>query len=95
MVEGLVTVMGRVQRVSEVEPCSCEGNRILPPGGGFGSEDPKCRPRDEMSLMVEGIVDGGLDVEKTLRRSRRLELLHLALSSPHDLMGVFGAIVFF
>ena len=43
--------------------------------------------------MVEGVVDGGMDVEKTLRRSRRLEPLHLALSSPHDLMGVFGAIV--
>jgi hypothetical protein len=67
---------------------SCNGNRILPPGGCFGSEDPKRRPRDEMSLMVEGIVDGGMDVEKPLRRSRRLEPLHLALSSPHDLMGV-------
>jgi hypothetical protein len=32
-----------------------------------------------MSMMVEGIVDGGMDIEKTLRRSRRLEPLHLAL----------------
>ena len=44
--------------------------------------------------MVEGIVDRGMDVEKTLRGSRRLEPLHLALSSPHDLMGVFSTIVF-
>jgi hypothetical protein len=66
----------------------------LPPGGCFGSEDPKCRPRDQMSLMVEGVVDGGMDVEKTLRGSSRLEPLHLALSSPHDLMGVFSVIVF-
>jgi NAD(P)-dependent dehydrogenase (short-subunit alcohol dehydrogenase family) len=51
---------------------SCDGNRILPPGGCFGSEDPKCRPRDEMSLMVEDVVDGGMDVEKTLRGSRHL-----------------------
>jgi hypothetical protein len=36
--------------------------------------------------MVEGVVNGGMDVEKTLRGSRRLEPLHLALSSPHDLM---------
>jgi hypothetical protein len=43
--------------------------------------------------MVEGVVDGGMDVEKTLRRSRRFEPLHLALSA-HDLMGVFSAIVF-
>jgi hypothetical protein len=46
-----------------------------------------------MSLMVEGVVDGGMDVEKTLRGSRRFEPLHLVLSSPHDLMGVFSAIV--
>ena len=46
-----------------------------------------------MSLMVEDVVDGGMDVEKTLRGSRRLESLHLALSSPHDLMGVFSAII--
>ena len=36
--------------------------------------------------MVEGVVYGGMDDEKTLRGSRRLEPLHLALSSPHDLM---------
>jgi hypothetical protein len=83
-----------VQRVGEVEPISCDSNHILPPGGCFGSEDPKCGPRDEMSLMVEGVVDGGMDIEKALRGSRRLELLHFALSSPHDLMGVFSAIVF-
>jgi len=28
-----------------------------------------------MSLMVEGVVDAGMDVEKTLRGSRRLEPL--------------------
>ena len=44
--------------------------------------------------MVEGVVDGGMDVEKSLRGSRRLEPLHFALSSKHDLMGVFCAIVF-
>jgi hypothetical protein len=47
-----------------------------------------------MSLMVEGVVDGGMDVEKTLRGSKRLEPLHLVLSSPHDLMGVFSALFF-
>ena len=47
-----------------------------------------------MSLMVESVVDRGMDVEKPLRGSRRFEPLHLALSSPHDLMGVFSAIVF-
>jgi hypothetical protein len=46
-----------------------------------------------MSLMVESVVDGGMDVEKTLGGSRRLEPLHFAFSSPHDLMGVSSAIV--
>jgi hypothetical protein len=32
------------------DPVSCDGNRILPLGGCFGSEDPKCGPRDEMSF---------------------------------------------
>ena len=44
--------------------------------------------------MVEGVVDSGMDGEKTLGGSSRLEPLHLALSSPHDLMGVFSAIIF-
>jgi hypothetical protein len=47
-----------------------------------------------MSLMVEGVVDGGMDVEQTLGGSRRLEPLHIALSSPHDLME-FSARLFF
>jgi hypothetical protein len=55
---------------------------MLPAGGCSGSEDQKRRPSDEMSLMVESIVDGGMDVEKTLCGSRRLEPLHLAFSSP-------------
>ena len=83
----------RCREAARSDLVSCDGNRVLPLGGCFGSEDPKCGPRDEMSLMVEGVVDGGMDIEKTLRGSRRLELLHLALSSPHDLMGVFSAIV--
>ena len=44
--------------------------------------------------MVEGVVDGRLDVEKSLRGSGRLEPLHLALSPPYDLMRGFNAIVF-
>jgi hypothetical protein len=44
--------------------------------------------------MVEGVVNGGMDIGKALRGSRRLEPLHLALSSPHDLIGVVSAIVF-
>ena len=38
-------------------------------------------------------MDGGMDAEEALRRARRLEPLHLALSSAHGLMGVLGAIV--
>ena len=75
----------RSREVARSNRVSCDGNRILPPGGGFGSEDAKGRPRDQMSLMVEGVVYSGMDIEKAPGGSRRLEPLHLALSSPHTL----------
>ena len=46
-----------------------------------------------MSLKIEGVVDGGMDVEKALRRRGRLEPLHLTFSSAQGLMGVLGTIV--
>jgi hypothetical protein len=46
-----------------------------------------------MALRVEGVVDGGVEAEQPLRGAGRFEPLHLALSSSHDLMRVFGAIV--
>src|SRR4051794_527174 len=46
-----------------------------------------------MALQVEGVVDGGVEAEKPLRRSGRLEPLHLALSSSHSLMRLLGTVV--
>ena len=46
-----------------------------------------------MALKVERVVDSGIDAEETLCRAGRLEPLHLALSSAHGLMRVFGAVV--
>ncbi len=46
-----------------------------------------------MSLNVEGVVDGGVHGEEALGRAGRLEALHLPLSSPDRLMGVFGPVV--
>src|SRR5690348_17027169 len=83
----------RSREAAKSNRVSCDGNRILPPSGGFGSEEAKGRPRDQMSLMVEGVVYSGMDIEKALGGSRRLEPLHLALSSPHNLIGVFSAII--
>src|SRR5436190_17494902 len=60
------------------------------PADRFGSEDPERRPRDEMALKAEGVVYGSVHAEEALCRARRFEALHLALSSPHDLMRVFG-----
>src|SRR3954447_20555593 len=59
----------------------------------FGSERPQGRAGDEMALQVEGIMDGGVDAEKSLRGAGRFEPLHLALSPSHDLMRVLGAVV--
>jgi hypothetical protein len=46
-----------------------------------------------MALKVEGVVDGGVHVEKTLGGASRLEPLHFALSSSHRLMRIFGSII--
>ena len=46
-----------------------------------------------MALQVEGVVDGGVQAEKSLRGTGRLEPLHLALSPSHDLMRILGTIV--
>jgi hypothetical protein len=46
-----------------------------------------------MALKVEGVVYGGVHAEETLGGSSRFEALHLALSSSHHLMRVFGPIV--
>ena len=39
--------------------------------------------RDEMSLDVEDVVNGGVDRDEALGRADRLEALHLALSSAY------------
>src|ERR1051325_7402646 len=72
---------------------SRRGNRSRPMRHRFGSEGPQGRSGDEMALQVEGVVDGGVQAEKSLRRAGRLEPLHLALSSSHSLMRVLGAVV--
>jgi hypothetical protein len=45
-----------------------------------------------VALKVERVMDGSVHIEKALGRPGRLEPLHLALSSAHGLMGVFGAV---
>ena len=47
-----------------------------------------------MALKIEGIVDYGMHAQETLGGSRRFEPPHLALSSSHHLMRIFGPIVF-
>jgi len=44
-------------------------------------------------LKVEVTVDSGIHAEEALGGSSRFEPLHLALSSSHHLMRVFGPIV--
>ena len=46
-----------------------------------------------MTLDVEVVVDGGVDGEKALRGSGRLEALHFSFSSSDRLMRVLGSIV--
>jgi hypothetical protein len=39
-----------------------------------------------MALDIERVVDGGVNGQKALSRSRRFEALHLALAPPHGLV---------
>src|SRR5215471_21053204 len=51
------------------------------------------RTRDEMALNVEGVVDRAMHVGEALGRLSPFEGLHFALSSPHRLMRILGAII--
>jgi hypothetical protein len=65
----------------------------LPLCGSFCSEDPQCGSGNEVALQVEGVVNRSVNIQEALGSSRRLELLHFALSPSHRLMRVFGPIV--
>ena len=49
--------------------------------------------REEMSLDVEDVVNGGVDRDEALGRASRFEALHLALSSTHWLVRVFRPVI--
>jgi len=78
--------VGRAKRGSKRNEQLRGRDRDLPVAGSFGSEDPKRRARDKVALEIEGILDDGVNAEKTLGRSSRFEPPHLALSSSHHLM---------
>src|SRR5207302_10688229 len=61
--------------------------------GRFRSEDPQCRSRDQVALKIERVVDGGMDAEKALCGSGRLEPLHFALWPADGLMAILDAVV--
>ena len=69
------------------------GDSTFPLRLGFGSKSSQGGSGDEVALEVEGIVDGGMHVEKALGGPSRLEPLHFALASSHCLMRIFGAII--
>jgi len=59
----------------------------------FSAEDLEPASIEEMTLNVEGIVDGGVDIEKSLGGCGGLESLHFSLTSSYRLMRVLRAIV--
>ena len=67
--------------------------RAFPYPECFGAKALESGSIFEMTLNVEGIVDGGVDVEESLGGSGRLESLHLSLTSSHGLMRVLRPII--
>lgn len=51
------------------------------------------RPAGEVTLDIEGVVDGGVGRQEPLRAQLGLELLHVPFPLSDREMGVFGAIV--
>lgn len=54
---------------------------------------PQRGPSSQMTLGVEGVVDGGVSGQKPLRRHLRLETQHLSLALPDRQMRVLDAVV--
>ena len=58
----------------------------MPFGERLGARLMESLARDQMTLHIEMIVDGVVDGQKTLHRSRRFEPAHSAFSSARRLM---------
>src|SRR5918911_4718990 len=72
---------------------SCRRGCDLPGFGRFGPKDPKRAARDEVTLNIEGVVNGSVSGQDALGRASRFEPLQLPLSPSYHLMGVLGPIV--
>ena len=72
---------------------SCRGSSVVPLSCGFRSEDPQRRAGDEMTLKIEVVVHGRMDIREALRGSRPFKALHLALSSSYYLVRILGSII--
>lgn len=67
---------------------------LAPRGEGLDPELTVVGSRDQVTAGGEGIGDGGVSSEEALRRARRAEALHLALSSPdRDVRATFRPVV--
>jgi hypothetical protein len=65
---------------------SCGECSFAPLRHRIGSDEPQRWSRDEVTLMIERVVDSGVSAEKELRRSGRFEALYLAFASSHHLV---------
>jgi hypothetical protein len=64
---GIVRLSGfRSKRDVQWGSESYRGGRALPLRSRLGSEDPESRPRDEVALKVEGVMDGSMHAQETL-----------------------------
>jgi len=72
---------------------SCRGSSVVPLSCGFRSKDPQLRAGDEMTLKIEVVVHGRMDIKEAPGGSRRFKALHLALSSSYYLVRILGSII--
>jgi len=81
------TVMGRCHvigcKATETQTVAVSGSRChdLPCGHRLSAINPQSATRDEMTLCIEVVVDGGMGCEEALCGCGGFEPLHLALAS--------------
>jgi hypothetical protein len=91
---GLVTLSNQVREKPALPKVSSCRGCLAPRAHRHGAKRAMRLSRGQMALDVEGVVDGGMDREESLRRAGALEALHLALPPPRRLMRILDAIVF-
>ena len=90
--DGIDTLTCAIGRNGSRHGSGCDA-APLPDCERLGAKRLEDSARQKMTLDVEGVVDGGVNRQEPLGRSRRLEPLLFTFASSNRLVRIFSAIV--